>query len=214
MPIMDGIEATKIIKRYENENGLNMVPIIALTANALKGDRERLLQEGLDEYISKPIEMSELLYILHKFLSHKSTLNFDKIDNSYNIDNSETVIVENKVQSLDLEEKIILIAKKFLLSNKILSTIIASANLKYDILDESETLIEKIKNKNYDIVFTDEEYLTKEILELIKNNNINIVLTDGQQQSRNYNGVTVKAINKLANKDEIISIIKDFRNIR
>ena len=78
MPIMDGIEATKIIKKYEDENGLTTIPTIALTANALKGDRERLLKEGLDEYISKPIEMAELLYILHKFIGHKSSIGIKK----------------------------------------------------------------------------------------------------------------------------------------
>ncbi len=48
MPIMDGIEATKIIKSFENSYNLPHIPIVALTANALKGDRERLLKEGLD----------------------------------------------------------------------------------------------------------------------------------------------------------------------
>jgi CheY-like chemotaxis protein len=45
-----------------------------LTANALKGDRERFLSEGLDEYVSKPIEMNELLYVLNKFLATKAVI--------------------------------------------------------------------------------------------------------------------------------------------
>jgi len=72
MPVMDGIEATHEILDYEEDEEQEHIPIIALTANALKGDRERFLAEGMDEYITKPIETTELLYILNKFLSHKS----------------------------------------------------------------------------------------------------------------------------------------------
>jgi len=72
MPVMDGIEATHEILDYEEDDEVPHVPIVALTANALKGDRERFLGEGMDEYITKPIETSELLYILNKFLSDKA----------------------------------------------------------------------------------------------------------------------------------------------
>jgi len=78
MPIMDGVEATHAILQYEKENELPHVPIVALTANALKGDRERFLNEGLDEYVSKPIEMTELLYVLNKFLSDRATIDIDQ----------------------------------------------------------------------------------------------------------------------------------------
>ena len=71
MPVMDGIEATHEILEYEEDDEVPHVPIVALTANALKGDRERFLGEGMDEYITKPIETAELLYILNKFLSDK-----------------------------------------------------------------------------------------------------------------------------------------------
>ncbi|CAA6811412.1 MAG: BarA sensory histidine kinase (= VarS = GacS) [uncultured Sulfurovum sp.] len=72
MPIMDGVEATHEIINYEVEEKLEHIPIVALTANALNGDRERFISEGLDEYIPKPIETNELLYILKKFLKVKT----------------------------------------------------------------------------------------------------------------------------------------------
>jgi len=78
MPIMDGVEATHAILQYEKESNVPHIPIVALTANALKGDRERFLNEGLDEYVSKPIEMTELLYVLNKFLSAKASINIDE----------------------------------------------------------------------------------------------------------------------------------------
>ena len=71
MPVMDGVEATHEIINYEVEEKLEHIPIVALTANALNGDRERFIAEGLDEYIPKPIETNELLYILKKFLKVK-----------------------------------------------------------------------------------------------------------------------------------------------
>jgi len=75
MPVMDGIEATQEIINYEIEEALTHIPIVALTANALNGDRERFLSEGLDEYIPKPIETNELLFILKKFLKPKEISN-------------------------------------------------------------------------------------------------------------------------------------------
>ena len=71
MPVMNGIEATLEILEYEKDENIPHIPIVALTANALKGDKEKFIAQGMDEYIAKPIETSELLYILNKFLSDK-----------------------------------------------------------------------------------------------------------------------------------------------
>jgi CheY-like chemotaxis protein len=60
MPEMDGFQATKVIREAEKASGAH-VPIIAMTAHAMKGDRERCLGSGMDDYISKPIR-SQLLY--------------------------------------------------------------------------------------------------------------------------------------------------------
>ena len=64
MPKMNGIEATKHIISFEKENNLNHTPIIALTANALNGDREKFIAAGMDEYLSKPIDTHKLNEIL------------------------------------------------------------------------------------------------------------------------------------------------------
>ena len=68
MPNMGGIEATQNIINIENENKLIHTPIIALTANALKGDREKFLDAGMDEYLTKPLDKEKLFQIIYLFL--------------------------------------------------------------------------------------------------------------------------------------------------
>ncbi len=67
MPVMDGVSATKAIRAFEKQNPqVKKVKIVALTANALKGEREKLLSEGMDEYLSKPFKANELLETITK----------------------------------------------------------------------------------------------------------------------------------------------------
>lgn len=65
MPILDGVETTQIIRENEKSTSKH-IPIIALTAHAMKGDRERFLKAGMDEYVSKPIRVEDLFIALEK----------------------------------------------------------------------------------------------------------------------------------------------------
>jgi len=71
MPVLDGVEATQEILEYEEDYNVEHTPIIALTANALKGDRERFMGAGMDEYTTKPLVRSEIISLLNHFVGHK-----------------------------------------------------------------------------------------------------------------------------------------------
>lgn len=84
MPVMDGYFCTKRIRKYEENNDLNHTPIIAMTANAMLGDKEKCLDAGMDDYMSKPLNR----YILEKTLkkwdpyaAQKKTVKPTKQDN-------------------------------------------------------------------------------------------------------------------------------------
>jgi CheY-like chemotaxis protein len=68
MPVMDGYEAVRRIRAGEDGVVDPTVPIVALTAHAMKGDRERCLEVGMDEYLAKPIDQARLVGMLEAFL--------------------------------------------------------------------------------------------------------------------------------------------------
>jgi signal transduction histidine kinase/ActR/RegA family two-component response regulator len=67
MPIMDGFSATKIIRNNEKTSGFAPIPIIAMTAHAMKGDRDKCIAAGMDDYISKPFNPHQLQAMLTKY---------------------------------------------------------------------------------------------------------------------------------------------------
>ncbi len=73
MPCMDGYETTGWIRDQELETGKH-VPIIAMTANAMVGDRDKCLKAGMDDYISKPININKLRASMHRWLGNQTSL--------------------------------------------------------------------------------------------------------------------------------------------
>ncbi len=78
MPVMDGYLCTQRIREYEKAEGLNSTPIIAMTANAMMGDREKCLNAGMDDYMSKPLNR----YVLEKTLKKWDPLQATPVTNS------------------------------------------------------------------------------------------------------------------------------------
>jgi two-component system, cell cycle response regulator DivK len=69
MPVMDGLSATRILKQNETTRD---IMVVALTANAMPGDREKILEAGCHDYISKPFRLHEFLEKIKEYLSEDS----------------------------------------------------------------------------------------------------------------------------------------------
>ena len=68
MPEMDGITATRIIRSLSHPDKAN-IPIIALTANAMKGDEEEYLDAGMNDYLTKPVDSAALVRVLQRWMA-------------------------------------------------------------------------------------------------------------------------------------------------
>ena len=73
MPVMDGYEATHTIRDAQSMVRNHRVPVIAMTANAMRGDREKCLAAGMDDYIAKPVDPEKLADVLERWLQERRT---------------------------------------------------------------------------------------------------------------------------------------------
>lgn len=134
MPIMNGIEATKAIIQYEKEQGMEHTPIIAVTANALKGDRERFMGEGMDEYISKPINLEKFLTALKLFFPKQES----------------TKLKTNRESLQD-----ILLYKQTAMEAKIISAMLNKLGYSVDVVETIEALEKSIEENRYRCILLD-----------------------------------------------------------
>jgi len=146
MPILDGIEATKKIIEYENINNTPHTPIVALTANALKGDKEKYLSSGMDEYLTKPVKEDSLLTILDKF--------------SIKLNQKELSSKEKQIQpktTNQKEKKQLLLYKKSEVETKIFQKVLSKFYSKIDIANSSKEFYSNIEQFDYQAILIDKE---------------------------------------------------------
>lgn len=98
MPVMDGYEATKMIRASEGEKKHTV--IIAMTACVMKGDKDRCLEAGMDDYLSKPFKFEELMVMLKKYGRTASDIDNNGADRDYF---SETVTIFMEESGFDEE---------------------------------------------------------------------------------------------------------------
>ncbi|MDX1809388.1 MAG: ATP-binding protein [Sulfurospirillaceae bacterium] len=176
MPVMDGVIATQEILKYESENNLSHVPIVAITANALKGDRERFMNEGLDEYITKPIKKESILSVLNMFIHDKIDLSEEETVNTAEEEKLKPIADEGSlkqeqptveqeplneqeevIEDTKKEEAKILVFKKSVIESKIFASIISKSHKNVDTAKSIDDFEEKIKNKIYNLIILDKE---------------------------------------------------------
>lgn len=114
MPVMGGIEATERILDFEEKNCKHHVPIVALTANALEGDRDKYINAGMDNYLSKPIELEKLNLLIQEYFPHKVAVekeeaseknrekenheNIVEVEENINIEKSDEIVIEENME--------------------------------------------------------------------------------------------------------------------
>ncbi|MEA3523896.1 MAG: ATP-binding protein [Campylobacterota bacterium] len=186
MPVLDGMESTQEILDYEEDFDKPHIPIIALTANALKGDRERFMEIGMDEYTTKPLVRSEIISLLNKFLSDKiidtsiptSAPEFIKAPievEAKAIPEPEPVIEEpvkeEPVVTEILEEapnyeNDILLVKDNTLELKLYSHIFDDLGFDYKAFSDTKSLVSELKSKHYKVILFDKESIGSELKQL------------------------------------------------
>lgn len=179
MPVMDGVEATHKIIEYEKENDIRHIPIIAVTANALKGDRERFMQEGLDEYVTKPIKQENILNVLNMFIPEK--IADDDSHEEQEIPQEKEIleqpissttpeiqesIIEEESDELEGDTKNILVYKKSPIETKIFTSILSKSIEDIDKASSLEDFFALLENNRYKIVIFDKEIPTLDLSKL------------------------------------------------
>jgi len=134
MPVMNGVAATKEILKHEEANKLDHTPIIAVTTNALKGDREKYLAAGMDEYIAKPINAQKFISVVKQFYL------------------TET---DGEVQEATVSKETILLYRQRPTEAKIMSGILSDLGYNVDVAKNRVAFSDKLTQKSYKALILD-----------------------------------------------------------
>ena len=100
MPVMDGYTASKKIR---DQQKLNDLPVIAMTANVMTGDREKVLEAGMNDHIGKPVNVKEMFAIMAKWITPSQPFNEDETSKTKTAVFEEEIILPTEIQGIDLQ---------------------------------------------------------------------------------------------------------------
>jgi len=192
MPVLGGIEATEKILDFEEKNRKHHVPIVALTANALEGDREKYIKAGMDNYLSKPIELEQLNVLIQEYFPHNIVNDREEADVEHNDipeaikglghteentqeeseDKAVKTVEVKKVSEIKRKSDILVYHTLPLIANLYVSIL---TNLEYnvDVTTDEQEFLDKLDDTKYTFVVYDAEPFKNMkcmIVDLIKNN--------------------------------------------
>jgi len=186
MPIMDGVSATKEILAYEESQKLDHIPIVALTANALKGDREKFLNNGLDDYLPKPTKEEQIKELAIKFGVYNEKIETsqeqEEVTETTEKESEDTVFESNDIEqeeavkeeaTLSEEELLkeskrenILVYKKSSVESKIFEKVLSQLYTKVSVAENTRQFIDLVKKKNFKVIMVDKEIIDLDMQEL------------------------------------------------
>ncbi len=226
MPVLDGIESTMEILDYEVDNNLTHVPIVALTANALKGDRERFMEAGMDEYTTKPLVRTEIVAILNMFIKDKVVsvknssiepiLEQETLQPQSSIIEKTIATKEPEAQEIRYDADI-LVAKKTLLENKLFCKILDDLGYSYQSASNITDFKSMLNEKQFKVALFDKELPgvnIKELSDIVREINSDIaliMLTDPTTTLDDDDALYVHEIIKnIINKDLLRLVFEKF----
>jgi signal transduction histidine kinase/CheY-like chemotaxis protein len=187
MPIMSGMEATKKIINHEKKLNKRHIPIIALTANNTQKDKEMYLENGMDGYLGKPLEITSLKHILQKYFIPKD-------------------------RKMEETNEAILLYKETKVSGRIYEAILNNLGYKVDISYSEDEFKKQVSAKKYKFALFDAKPLSnkrtevaqKEIVDLIKNHGAIPLAFSEEKNYKRY----CKTLNTRSNAEELKKILK------
>lgn len=241
MPVLDGIEATMEILDYEAENNLPHVPIIALTANALKGDRERFMEAGMDEYTTKPLVRTEIISILNMFISNRAIASQHAEKETADKNITETILpapsAETPKEAESVEATVppvpqepperserpydadILIAKKTLLEDKLFCRILDNLGYSYESVRNITEFTSMLQKKHFQVALFDKELNNVDLVTLSnllkqgKSDTALLMLTDATTALEEDDALYVhEVIPNIINKESLRSVFEKYIN--
>ena len=238
MPVLDGVEATQEILDYEEDFGIQHVPIIALTANALKGDRERFMEAGMDEYTTKPLIRSEIISLLNQFISHKIIDVQEAVEEvapaevpeetapeaPAEVAETEAVTVESaaeapaEVSAPTIENKAdIIMAKRSMIESKLFSRLLDDLGYTYETAGSVEELNEALSNGRYKLVLFDKELpglslesLNKNVLDSDQDTTLVMLVDPSKPEDPSDAAYVHEIVRNVINKDLLRLVFEKF----